>query len=143
VVRPNKKLKDEWDAKLRASGFVDIEKEVNGKLIIAEKDFSHGVMAELYRRPAEVVRSASEEYYRRLSQHCEAEKEFEDDSDKLIMELTSNGHSIKEISDELKKKGLRKHNRDTIRYIRRRYEHKWQIRQHKPHQMTSRRPTRS
>ena len=70
------------------------------------------------------------------------ETEFEDEADRLIMEWTAEGREIKEISIELKKLGMRKSYRNTIRFVRRRYEDKWGIREWKPEEMVSRKTPR-
>lgn len=127
-------LKEEWDKKLAATGFEDAEKEINGELALKRVSLSEGKWGGVYRH-AHGLKGIHEkaDYFRVLSQKFLQEEQFDDDLDRLIMERTMEGKSIKEISDELK--GMlspgqtrSKHNRDTIRYIRRRYENKWGIR---------------
>lgn len=133
-----KRLKREWDEKLRESGFEDAEKEVGGERVLRQSaDYA-------YRRKETVgvIRECKLEYFTLLSQKIE-ETRFEDGWDRLIMEMTAEGKSIREISDHLKAlipKGRKrtKHNRMTICYVRRRYEHKWGIRTWKPEEMQSR-----
>lgn len=83
------------------------------------------------------------DYCRLLAEMVAQENEFEDSFDRLIMERTADGKSIAEISRELRGsmpegRQRSKFNRDTIRYVRRRYENKWGIRIWKPEQMVSR-----
>ncbi len=138
-----KQLQKEWNKRLEESGFEDAEKDVGGERAL--KLPSNCV----YRQETdEVVRESKLSYFMLLAQKFAEEKEFSDEWDRKIMERTAEGWSIKEISEELR--GLvptdrerTKHNRDTIRYVRRRYEHKWGIKVWLPHQMQSRKaPTR-
>jgi hypothetical protein len=123
-----------WEAKLKESGFKDIEKRLptgteQRALNPANRD----------RQEAEA------EYYRLISLKVSEEELFENEMDRLIMERIAEGKKITEISAELKAKlppgkQRSRHNRRTIRYIRRRYENKWGIRSWKPEQMRPRKP---
>lgn len=138
------KLKSDWDKKLKDSGFVDAEREVDGfvKLKVATSDT--GRFGDIFRHSKDKVkREAQQEYFHLLSQAVSRATDFEDDSDRLIMERTAEGKTIREISIELRSllpedRQRSKHNRDTIRYVRRRYENKWGVKSWKPEQMTSR-----
>lgn len=93
----------------------------------------------------ELVMDTSSRYYQMLSENLHTEKHFDDEFDRVIMEMTADAKSIKEISAVLKKmvpegKQRGKFNRRTIRYVRRRYEKKWGVREWKPEQMTSSKP---
>lgn len=128
-------LEREWNQILKETGFEDCEKEVAGTRVLKQtSDYA-------YRRKetSEITRENKLTYFMLLAQHVSTEKSFSDESDAIIMMLTSNGWNIKEISTELRKLGKAKHNRDTIRYIRRRYEHKWGIKTWKTEEMVSRR----
>lgn len=140
--REFKQLLGEWNKKLEDTGFQDAEKEIAGERVLKQtSDYA-------FRESVEVIREAKLQYFTILAQKISDEREFDDAWDRLIMERTAEGWSIKEISEELKslKPGDRertKHNRDTIRYVRRRYEHRWGIKVWLPHQMQSRKvPTR-
>lgn len=144
-----KNLKAEWDEKLKKSGFVDAEIEVNGFVKLRAHSAYYGRFGNVFRHVKnEETRQARTDYFLRLAQAFQL-AEFEDDLDRLIMERTVEGKTIKEISDEIKSlkppgKERTKHNRNTIRYIRRRYEKKWGIREWKAEQMVSRKaPIRS
>lgn len=139
----SKQLRAEWDRRLKESGFVDIEIEIDGERFIRSKSFNEGPHQRKYGTQPEVVRDSKAEYFRLLLQCFSNELNFADDSDRLIMELTTDGKSITDISKQLRTNNMRKHNRDTIRYIRRRYENRWGIKLWPQHQMTSRKPTRS
>jgi hypothetical protein len=124
-------LQHEWDEILRRDGFVDIEKEGHLKQSAAAAYRNCGSV------PLESECKFA--YFMLLEEWLQKEKDFACDSDRLIMHFTASGWTIQEISQELKRLEKPKHNRDTIRYIRRRYEHKWGIRSWKPQQMVSRR----
>jgi len=130
--------KAKWDQKLKDSGFVDAEKELSGKSVLIAFSSDEGC----WKNKGLARREEREEYYTALYQCFIKETDFADESDRLIMERTAEGKSKREISDELKEKKQKKHNRDTITYIRRRYENKWGIRKWLPYQMVSRRVTR-
>lgn len=128
-----KELEAEWEKKLAESGFEDAEKKIAGERVLKQSaDYA-------YRRKehTEEYREAKLAYYSLISQKIHGTR-FDDDSDKLIMEKTAEGWSIQEISRELKHLEMPKFNRDTIRYIRRRYETRWGIRHWKPEEMVSR-----
>lgn len=140
--REFRQLLGEWNKRLEQEGFQDAEKDVAGERVLRKSaDYP-------FREAVEVIRETKLQYFTILSQKISEEREFDDEWDRLIMERTADGWSIREISDELK--GLKpddrertKHNRDTIRYVRRRYEHRWGIKVWLPHQMQSRKvPTR-
>lgn len=135
-----------WDQKLKESGFEDAEEEGRNARFLKE-----GSRDRLCKKGpknifvTELVVSTSSTYYQMLSDNLHTEQNFADDFDRQIMEMTAEGKSIKEISIALKalvptgkKRG--KFNRDTIRYVRRRYEQKWGIREWSKEQMTSRKP---
>lgn len=149
--REFKNLQKEWEEKLKTSGLEDAEKEVGGERVLRQSaDYA-------FRRKetTEIVRDAKQEYFSLLSEWLHKEKNFEGEikaqpvltglpcekvsSDRLIMERTAEGKSIQEISRELKALGMEKHNRDTIRYVRRRYENKWGIKCWKREDTVSRR----
>ena len=134
-----KELKSEWDQKLAQDGFEDQEKEVNGELALKIPTSCIGRCGGILRHHRnEIKRNAKITYYELLSKWMHIETDFEDESDRLIMEWTAEGREIKEISIELKRLGMRKSYRNTIRFVRRRYEDKWGIREWKPEEMVSR-----
>lgn len=126
----------EWEARLKASGFKDAEKTWNGERVL-KQTADHAYWR---RGTSDLVREAKLTYFLALAQHITNERRWSDKSDRFIMERTAEGWTIKEISVAMEKAGLRKSNRDTIRYIRRRYEHRWGIRKWTPQQMVSRKP---
>jgi hypothetical protein len=131
--RDEKDLQKKWDRILAETGFEDIEKEIGGERVLKQSaDYA-------FRRAEHTAtyREAKLDYFCLISAKLHT-TQFDDSSDRLIMERTAEGRSIQEISAELKDLGWRKHNRDTIRYIRRRYEARWGIRSWKEEECVSR-----
>lgn len=118
-----KKLKALWDAKLNESGFVDIETQTAEPKLIQT---STGYNSLVYLKASEEVRTATHEYLFQITSHIEKE-DFESESHRIIMIMQSQGFKIKEIVEHLRLLQMPK-NRETIRYIIRRYEQKWGIR---------------
>ncbi len=134
-----KRIQKEWEKKLEQAGFKDAEKEIAGEKVLKQSaDYA-------FRRKehTQEYRDAKLEYFSLLSKNLHGAT-FEDDSDRFIMEKTADGWSIQEISRELKHRKWPKFNRDTIRYIRRRYETRWGIRHwNKEDQVSRKVPTLS
>jgi len=134
--RQFKEIAADWDKKLQATGFVDAEKEWNGRRVLKQTaDYAYR-----RRETTELIRETKLNYFLALASHITKERHFADKSDRFIMEKTADGWTIQEISLAMQSLGMRKSNRDTIRYIRRRYEHKWRIREWTPQEMVSRKP---
>lgn len=132
-------LNKEWEEKLKEAGFEDAEEQVGGEKRLKQ----HSAYAYRRQECTQITRETKLSYFMLLAERVNSERKFDDESDRLIMTRTSEGWTIQEISTELKALGRRKFNRDTIRYIRRRYENRWGIRSWKSEQMVSRRvPTR-
>lgn len=140
-----------WEKKLNESGFIDAEQGDFDRRILKESSMDPFIKKdEKNCLKTEITEQAKYAYFQILSEWVHKERFFDDELDRLIMERTAEGKTIKEISAELKSllmdgKKRSKFNRDTIRYVRRRYENKWGIRAWKPEEMTSRKvktPTR-
>lgn len=115
-----KRLIEEWDQILLATGFKDIEKTVNGMRVLSQ--FSSNA----YRHADKEVIESKIEYFSKISERVFSFT-FGNEVDKSVMEMYSVGSKIKHIVDELSRKGL-EINRNTIRFIIRRHEHWWGIR---------------
>ena len=124
-----KKLKAEWDQKLKDDGFKDIEQTIGNQRVLSQR------ASNAYRQATTIEREAKQEYYRLLTQYT-AQESFDNEADKIIMERRSNGTAIVDISKELKRLGFPCH-KQTIRYHIRRYENHWGIKKWLPHQLTS------
>ena len=125
-------LQREWNARLGESGFVDAEKGESERFL---KDSASEMFREKTRRHerTQILIDSRFQYFQAISRFCLNEKEFDDDCDRFIMESTADGRTIREISEDLRKmvpegKRRTKHNRYTIMFVRRRYEHRWGIR---------------
>jgi len=129
-------LKREWEQRLKDDGFQDIEVEKRGERHL--KRYADAPVHDSKLEPEQVA--LREAYFDLLRDWCLKEMAFEDASDRIIMERTAAGAQIWEISKELRELGYRKSNRDTIRYVRRRYETKWGIRIWRQADMVSRKP---
>lgn len=113
-------LEQKWYEKLKDDGFIDQERKIGQDTELIQK------ASNVYRQAPEVVRDAKIIYFDVLKEYILIST-FKDEGDKLIMMLRSEGYKIKEISQKLKELGQKNH-RQTIRYIIRSYEHKWNIR---------------
>lgn len=132
--RMNKKpsfeeLEKYWYDRLKKEGFKDIEKKVGNERVLIQR------ASNVYRQATEVERENKRSYYELISSHVQHEQ-FTDPTDELIMCRRAEGITIKEISAELKKLGERCH-RQTIRFIIRKYELKWKVRNWNPDQLAT------
>lgn len=107
------KLHAEWQRKLEASGFEDIETTSGENL----KQYAPNS----YRQAHRLIREAKLEYFRLIT-HKAHDDEFIGPLSLTIMTMRGDGVPIIEIADEI---GL---HRQTVRYIIRRHEHRWGIR---------------
>ncbi len=116
-----KALLTEWDQKLKDSGFVDCEKEKEKKLNTAS-----------FKKEHEISREIRLEYYLEVGSHLNSLLPTDQFSlfnycNELIMHLHSEGLLISEIVRRLEFLGLPKE-RKTVRYIIRRHQKEWGIR---------------
>lgn len=95
-----KKLKKEWDQKLKESGFEDIEFDENH--LRKHDDYMFRNRLAKY---GPTFFEAKQQYYRLAGQFLENHK-FEDSDEKLIWQLHSDGVSGRDIVKELKKRGI-------------------------------------
>jgi len=126
----NRKFKEEqsyWYDVLKSSGFEDIEVDENRL-----KQSSQNI----YRNdPEPIARVNKLEYFLKLSQYMrEKAPEFDDSLDYFVMSKFSQGWKNIEIVRALKALG-KPRDRRTIRFIRRKYEHRWGIREWTPKQI--------
>lgn len=113
-----RELHVKWTHKLKESGFDDIEED---EWLVKKKSVNiYGRCAKDIRESKD-IREAKIRYFEALSCKCHEEENFSQ-LDLTVMVMKSDGISIKEIAKETKI------HRQTVRYIIRRYEHKWGIR---------------
>lgn len=128
-------LEAEWDQKLKEAGFEDAEEKVKGERLLKYR-FDRSLFC--WKDRDELTHEARQHYFLMLSELVDRETEFAHESDKIIMERTAEGRKISEISKELKTLKKFKSHPNSIRFVRRRYEHKWGIKSWMPEQMVSR-----
>lgn len=113
-----------WNSRLQDVGFEDIELESGPNHVqLLDKD------------QVSDEQRATIEYYDRLVAAFNSEQ-FEDDTHKFIMGRVCEGDKKCAIVRALHERGQRIH-RETVRYVIRRYEHKWGIRTWDQNLMTS------
>lgn len=110
-----RELEEKWNNILTESGFEDAERTVKGQRVLKQQ------AANSYRQIQKINREARLEYYQLLSQHLHQE-DFPNETDKTVITLLSDGFKLIEIASILDI------HRQTVRFIKRRYEHKWMIR---------------
>lgn len=119
------KLQKKWYEKLAESGFNDIEEQIGTNWHLKTTAADHCKTTD------PVVLEAKRIYYQALGEHVDKEV-FECFKDEYVMRRLALGAKNREISEELiEKLGLYCH-RQSLCFIRRRYEHKWGIKQHRP-----------
>lgn len=124
-----KELQKHWYRKLEESGFKDIEKLVNGELVL-KQDAPHSFW---YMDSFEI--KMREEYHWAISYKINDETTtFKNKIDKLILQMHAAGSKIKDIVSSLISNG-EKRNRASVRYIIRRYEMEWNIKRYSPKQL--------
>ena len=123
-----RKLECEWERKLAADGFSDIEETVGSEKKLAQYALRFGSRQEHF-----VQKEAKIRYFQ-LLQGAACQAHFDNDLDRLVMSMKAEGARITEICRVLLKKGILKY-RGTIRLIIRKYENRWGIRNWKPEQL--------
>ena len=119
-----KELQEEWYRKLADAGFKDIERFKGDELILV------GRAADCYKFTTNLTRPIKEEYYRWISQEANDEETvYRNEADKHILTRYSEGAKVKVIVKELKMMGMPRH-RHSIRFIIRRYEMEWGLREY-------------
>lgn len=114
-------IQKEWYQTLAKHGFIDQEKIVGDTHLLTQRS------SNAYRQASKVSRNARLEYYRLIAHHLGEEKEISE-VDFVVMTMISDGKKIKTISAHLGELGHVSH-RQTVRFIIRRWETKWGIRE--------------
>lgn len=119
-LRPEfKDLECEWNKRLIASGFKDIEHTKHGERVLKQYAFNAYLQAD------DKTRLAREQYYHLIAMNV-AVHSFNKLLDEIVMTKFAEGLFIKQIVLDLNKLGFSIH-RQTVRFIVRRYEHEWGI----------------
>lgn len=98
-----KRLKKEWDRKLAASGFDDIEKN-DTENIVTNEIIKTG--ENMYMHYVDFVENAGLDYYQFCHQILR-EFNFKRELDRVVFELYTEGRTVREISSDLESKGLK------------------------------------
>lgn len=112
-------LSKTWSQKLEQSGFVDCEIDLKEGRVLRQR------ATNVYRQASESERESRLEYYSFLG-YLAHNTLFPNDLEKLVMIRHSEGATIKEIVIEINKLGIFR-DRKTIRFIIRRWQTKWGV----------------
>lgn len=115
-----KRLENEWYEKLSSEGFQDVEKRVGEALEL--RQFS----GKPYYQNSDCQRFAKEKYFE-LIRECWELENFHNQMHAWIMQKIAEGQTAAEVYRELRLNKTKITYR-TVRYLVRRYEHKWRIR---------------
>lgn len=126
-----KELQKAWYVRLEEEGFQDVELHSGNELFL--KRYSFSIVDKRCKDWPLRCRQLREVYYALLSAKVH-DAVFRNEVDELILVLYANGTKIKIIAEELEKLGKRRC-RNAIRFIIRRYEVAWGIREYTPQQM--------
>lgn len=117
-----KKLQKEWYELLAATGFKDIEKQEGSECVLIQTS------SYCFRNVDNFCKEVKETYFRSIAQAAhDEETKFRNEIDRFILMRHAEGAKIKTIMTELIARGMGR-NRDSIRYIIRRYEMAWGLR---------------
>jgi len=122
-----KKLLRAWNEKLRESGFNDCERDLKSGRRILWQNASNS-----YRQEEQLRRENKQRYFELIGQKFH-EEQFSNAIAETIMALRAEGKSISEIAESLRAWRLKPNYRQTVRWIIRYYEHKWNIRKQVTH----------
>lgn len=109
--KPSPTLKEQWAEKLKKSGFEDIEQDE-----FYFKTGSKGVID-----PRRVTWESQAEYYQ-LSRYFLNDYTFQSERELIVWEYHTNGISIRDIAETLKKVGVKKFGRKPVREMIKRLE---------------------
>ena len=143
-------LADYWTMILEASGLDDAEHIKHGEVVLKQpqsmitpKALALKVSGDkLYKKDGVFKQVGSSDAWSSEKAQlddqfkaCIKNEDWKDPVDKLVMIRHVQGKLIKDISQELKDRGYNKNHRQTIRFIIRKYELKWKIKNWKPEQL--------
>lgn len=116
-----------WEEKLKASGFIDAEQSIGSARKL--KQYCPNV----YRQSTKAAREAKTIYYALIAEKIYTEV-FTNDIHKYIMSRVSDGQKLTSIHDELKStRGAPCY--EMIRFIVKRFEYRWRIKNYTAKQM--------
>lgn len=124
-----KSLQKYWYDILKVSGFEDIEKLVGGELVLKQGADHH-----LW-NVNQLDKEMREEYFTIITHKVNDEETvFRNEVDRIVMQGHAMGAMIRDIIHTLNTHGETR-SRASVRYIIRRYEMAWNIRQYTPRQL--------
>lgn len=112
-------LYKEWNEILSSTGFIDIEKEINGERVLVQS------ASNAYRTTEQIKIEAKLEYFNLIGKYTYSER-WMTPRDRIIMVKHSEGMMQKDILVELETRGLACH-RDTVMRTIARYCRKWNL----------------
>lgn len=119
-----RELQKYWYKILEESGFRDIEKLIGDELVLKQNSDHNGWFIDQF------TREMNEEYFRTICEIVGNEDTvFRNDIDKIIMNMHAYGAKIINIVNTLKANNMTR-NRASVRFIIRRYEIDWGLKQY-------------
>ena len=128
-------LQKAWYKRLKDTGFQDIEELNFGEPTL--KQSSENKYRGL-RGKDPILKAAIEDYFRLLSEHV-AEGEFDNDIERIIMQMFASGMKTCVIVRHLAQI-KQPRCRTTVFYVVRKYEHRWGMKFYSPAQLNKKRP---
>lgn len=122
-----KSLQRAWYARLEREGFRDAEEIVGGEYVLKQ------IAAHPYRGMGHLAIQTKEAYYRLLGLQVQT-GDFASEVDRLILTMFADGRRIKHIVEALHNLGTPRA-RNTIRFIIRKYEMRWGLREYTAKQL--------
>jgi hypothetical protein len=111
-----------WNRKLSEAGFRDAEEVIGGEHVLKQ------TAEHPYRGTDDLTRQTKAAYYRLLAQQSH-DTEFANEAHKLILTMYAEGSKIRDICAALEAQGMCRC-RGSIRFIIRKYEMQWGLRQY-------------
>jgi hypothetical protein len=120
-LKPPDELQRFWDEKLKESGLKDAEKTVRGKRVLKDTASS------INKKSKQTVWVEKSNYFELVTENI-VKTNFETLTEELVMRKHAEGKGISEIVQDLQNLKIKIY-RGTIRFIIRRFEHLWGIRE--------------
>ncbi len=124
-----KELQKYWYSLLEQSGFKDIEKLVDGNLVLKTTSTIKHQRIDAFDCHMDA------EYFRCLFHKInDKETTYRNEVDRVVMQMHAEGYKIKDIIDALKNMDVLR-SRASVRFIIRKYEMLWEIKYYTPKQL--------
>ncbi len=119
-----KEQQKKWYEIIKLMGFKDIEKTIGNEQKLLQ-----------YSKCGKLTDNEKLSYYQILTHYVNTQL-FDCEIEEIVMFMRADGIKIKDISEELKNRGLERYHRETIRYMIRKYEVRWGIKHYDRYQMS-------